>query len=516
MDDGLSSGFRLARNTAMLYFRMIVIMLIGLFTSRVVLASLGIDDYGTYTAVGGIVAMFSILTNSLGTSISRYITFELGHGDHEKLKRIFSTSVNIQLLMSLAAIILVETVGLWFLNTRMNIPAPRMCAARWVLHCSLAAFVFNLVSVPYNAAIIAHEKMDAFAYISILEAVLKLSIAYLLYVSPFDKLKTYALLYACVGLLVRAVYSIYSRSRFQECRYSPVLDKGLFKEMAAFAGWNVMGTGITLFNTQGINIITNIFFNVAVNAARGVVTQVEGMARQVVNSFTTALNPQITKSYASGDIDRMNSLVCKGAKFSYLLLLLVSVPIIFEAETLLGIWLKEVPEHSVLFLRLALVGMMCDVLGNSSAVACWATGDVKRYYIWIGSVGSLVFFITWALFAAGLPAFVSYVVYIIIYAVLVFVKILVLKRQIGFPAGMFVRKTILRIIPVTLLVFAVSAVPYLLMERTILRLFVTLAVSVAAMGVFTYSLCLDDSEREFAKCLAASFLNKISRRNEKD
>lgn len=509
MIEGHYNSGRLARNTVMLYIRMIVIMLIGLFTSRVILATLGIDDYGTFNAVAGIVAMFSLLTGSLGVSISRFITYEIGHGDEDKLKRIFSTSVNVQLIMSVIAVFLAETVGLWFLNTHMNIPVDRMGPARWVFHCSLAVFVFNLVSVPYNATIIAHERMDAFAYISILEAALKLLIAYLLYISPFDKLKTYALLYALVGLIIRIVYGVYSRSKFKECRYSATLDKPLLKEMASFAGWNMLGGGITLFNTQGINILTNIFFNVGVNAARGVVTQVEGMVRQVVNSFTTALNPQITKSYASGHIDEMSILVCKGAKFSYLLLLLVAVPIFYEAETLLNLWLKEVPDHTVLFLRLSLLGMMSDVLGNSSANACWATGDVKRYYLWVSSIGSLVFFLTWALFSFGLPAYVPYVIYIIIYSILVVVKIFVLKRLIGFPVAMFMKYTVSRILPVTVFAFTLSAIPSVLMEGSFLRLVLTCLVSVVTVAVSTYVFGFEHSEKQFTNNKILEFKQRI-------
>lgn len=340
---------RIAKNTLLLYFRTLFIMLVTLYTSRVVLNTLGVTDYGIYNVVGGVVMMFSVISGSLSSSISRFITYELGHGDFEKLKRIFSTSVNIQIGISILILVLAELFGVWFLNAKMNIPAERLSAANWVLQCSLLSFIINLISVPYNACIIAHERMSAFAYISILEAVLKLAVVYMLLVSPYDKLATYAILLVVVALIIRMAYSLYCRRHFEESRYKFVYDKPLVKEMTGFAGWSFFGNGAYMLNVQGVDMLINIFFGVTLNAARGVATQVQNAVMQFVNNFTVAVNPQITKSYAAGEMEYMYKLVCRGARFAYFLLLLFVVPIVCEADYILRLWLKLVPEYAPTF-----------------------------------------------------------------------------------------------------------------------------------------------------------------------
>ena len=263
---------RIAKNTLLLYFRLLITMSVGLYTSRVVLNVLGVNDYGVYNVVGGVVAMLSLFTGSLSAAISRFFAFALGKKDESKLNSVFSTSVSIQLTMAIAIIIIAEVLGFFFLD-RLNIPVERFDAARWVFHFAVLSFAINLISVPYNAAIIAHEKMSAFAYISILEAVLRLLIAFSLSISPYDKLITYAILFALVAVIIRIIYGIYCRINFQECRYNFSFDKNMLKEMSGFAGWNFFGSGAYLFNTQGVNIVTNIFFGVATNAARGITNQ---------------------------------------------------------------------------------------------------------------------------------------------------------------------------------------------------------------------------------------------------
>lgn len=486
---------RIAKNTLLLYFRMIFTMSVSLFTSRVILATLGIEDYGVNNVVAGFVTMFSFFSGSLGAAISRFLTYELGSGSTEKLKKIFSTCVNVQLLVSFFVVIFAETIGVWFLNTQLNVPETRIIAANWVFQFAVLGFIFNLVSVPYNASIIAHECMNVFAYISILEVMLKLIIVYMLYISPFDKLITYSILFAVVGLIIRIVYGVYCKRHFVECHYYMVLDKTMLKEILSFAGWNLMGTGAYLFNTQGVNIITNIFFGVTVNAARGIATQVEGVVKQFVNSFTTALNPQITKSYAAGNKDYMFKLVCRGAKYSYFLMLFFVIPFMFEAETILKLWLKEVPLYTSLFLRLTLIGTMFDLLGNSTANACWATGQVKRYYLWVGTIGAFVFFISWGLFACGFPAYTAYLTFIGIYIVIIFVKLYVIKGLLGFPVQMYYQEVFVRIILVTIVAFIIPSILYLLMDSSVFRLVVISGLNVLSTLLCIFLLGLEHSER---------------------
>lgn len=509
MPESVSSrSKRLVKNTVLLYVRMIFTMAVGLFTSRVILDVLGVQDYGVYNVVAGVVTMFSFFTSSLGVAISRFLTFELGRGDKDKLSKIFSTSVNIQLCMSLFIILLAETIGVWFLNTHLNIPSDRMGAANWVLQCAMLGFVFNLISVPYNAAIIAHERMGVFAYISILEVTLKLVIVYMLYISPFDKLITYSILFATVGLIIRIVYGLYCKKAFEECSYRFVLDKSMLKQMSGFAGWNMLGNGAVLFNNQGVNIVTNLYFGVTVNAARGIANQVEGIIRQFVNNFTTALNPQITKSYAAGDLDYLHNLVCKGSKYCYFLMLIFAVPFMYESDTILNLWLKEVPEHTSLFLKLTIWDNMIDVLGVPPAYACWATGNVKRYYIWIGSICSTVFFISWLLFELGFPAYTSYVVFMIVYLIMVITKLYIIKDLIGMRPSQFYRQTFMRIIPATIVSHAVCYIPYSMMDHSFLRLVVICVLSTATLSLLIYYTGLEKPEREVVRNKAMSFVKR--------
>ena len=430
MSQTLNNNKRIAKNTLLLYFRQLLLMFIGLFTSRVVLNSLGVENYGVYNVVGGIVAMFTLLTGSLSAAISRFINVGLGKGDIGRLNVIFSTAVNVQIGMAILVGLLCEIGGVWFLNTHLNIPIARMEAANWVLQLSIITFCINLISVPYNAAIIAHEKMNVFAYISILEGVFKLIVAYTLYVSPYDKLKTYAVLLTVIAIILRFIYGFYCGKTFKECHYHYVFDKQILKDISGFAGWNFFGSGAYLFNTQGVNIVTNLFFGVAANAARGVATQAEGIVKTFVTNFTTAINPQIMKSYAEGNLHYTFSLVCRGAKFSYCLMLIFAVPFMFETETIMTLWLKTYPPEAPLFLRLSMIGTMFDLLGNSTANAAWATGKIKRYYLYVATIGCLVFPISWICFEIGCPAYTSYIVFAVIYLLLVFVKLWILNGLI--------------------------------------------------------------------------------------
>ena len=306
---------RIAKNTLMLYIRMLFTMGVSLFTSRVILQALGVEDYGVYSVVGGIITMFSFINGGMVSATQRYLTFEIGKGNLLQLKKVFSTSLQIHALIALIVVILGETVGLWFLYEKMVIPADRMTAAFWVYQCSIVASVVSIMSVPYNADIIAHEKMSAFAYISILDVVLKLAIVYILYISRWDKLITYAVLILSIQVAIRYVYTRYCNKHFEETHYHHQLDKSLFKEMFAFAGWSFWGNLAHVLYTQGINMMLNIFFGPVVNAARGIAVQVQTAVQGFVGNFQMALNPQITKNYATGNLAQMHSLMFRSARF---------------------------------------------------------------------------------------------------------------------------------------------------------------------------------------------------------
>lgn len=503
---------RIAKNTLLLYVRMLFTMAVSLFTSRVILNTLGVEDYGINNVVGGIVTMFSVLSGSLSSSISRFITFELGKGNIERLKTIFSTGVNIQLGMSVLIIIIAEAVGIWFLNTKMNIPTDRMVAANWVFQCAILTFVLNLLSVPYNAAIIAHEKMSAFAYISVVEVSLKLIIVYMLMISPFDRLETYAVLLLLVGAVIRFIYGYYCKRHFEECTYHFVFDKPVLKEMTGFAGWNFLGNGAYMLNTQGVNILMNLYFGVAVNAARGIATQVDAALKQFVNNFTTAVNPQITKSYAQGDLDYMHKLVCRSAKFSAFLMMFFAVPIILETNTILTIWLKTVPDYAVIFLQWIIISSFMDtILANSLVTSMFATGKIKRYQIIVTTVGCLVFPLSWIAFKLGFEPQVGYILYFIIYTILLFVRLYLLKDMVKLPVMMYVREVLYKLVPVIVVGFAIPGILILTMDAGWLRLILVCLLSVLVTAASEYFIGLSNKEKDFVAEKIKLVIGKIKK-----
>lgn len=508
----LDNNKRIAKNTLLLYVRMLFTMAVSLFTSRVILNTLGVEDYGINNVVGGIVTMFSVLSGSLSSSISRFITFELGKGNIERLKTIFSTGVNIQLGMSVLIIIIAEAVGIWFLNTKMNIPTDRMVAANWVFQCAILTFVLNLLSVPYNAAIIAHEKMSAFAYISVVEVSLKLIIVYMLMISPFDRLETYAVLLLLVGAVIRFIYGYYCKRHFEECTYHFVFDKPVLKEMTGFAGWNFLGNGAYMLNTQGVNILMNLYFGVAVNAARGVATQVDAALKQFVNNFTTAVNPQITKSYAQGDLDYMHKLVCRSAKFSAFLMMFFAVPIILETNTILTIWLKTVPDYAVIFLQWIIISSFMDtVLANSLVTSMFATGKIKRYQIIVTTVGCLVFPLSWIAFKLGFEPQVGYIVYFIIYTILLFVRLYLLKDMVKLPVMMYIREVLYKLAPVIVVGFTIPGILILTMDAGWLRLILVCLLSVLVTAASEYFIGLSNKEKDFVAEKIKLVIGKIKK-----
>lgn len=488
---------RIAKNTLLLYVRMLFLMVVSLFTSRVILNALGVEDYGIYNVVGGIVAMFTILSGPLTTAISRFITFELGKGDKDKLKTIFTTSINIQLGLSLIIVLIGEIGGIWFLNSQMNIPASRMEAANCILQCSLGIFVLNLLSVPYNAAIIAHEKMGAYAYISILDITLKLVVAYVIMLSPYDRLSSYGILLLLEALVIRVIYGIYSKRKFEECTYHFTRDKGVLKEMVSFAGWNFLGVTAGTLNTQGVNILMNLYFGVGVNAARGIAVQASTAISQFVQSFTTAVNPQITKSYAAGDTTYMHSLVCRSSKFSAFLFLLIAIPLSVEAPMIFQIWLKNPPEYAVMFFRLGLLGILMDsVLANSLMTAIFATGDIKKYQVYVTIWGGLVFPITWIAYKLGATPEATYIIYFIMYCIVLYVRLRVIQQKMQLPMAQYTKVVLVRFVPVAILsLLSPLAVTYV-MPTSFLRIIVTTIVSLVMTGIVVYKIGLTAGERE--------------------
>lgn len=503
-----SNNKRIAKNTILLYIRMLIMLIISLYTSRVILRVLGVDDYGIYNVVGGVVSMFTLLSGSLSSAISRFITFELGRGDIYKQKIVFSTSVNIQLILIFFLFLVFETLGVWFLNNKMMIPEGRLVAANWVLQFSIITFAINLLAVPYNALIISHEKMAAFAYISLFEAFAKLGVAFLIIKSPIDRLIYYGLLLVIVSVIVRFLYVWYCNKNFVESSYKAQIDKKLTSEMLSFAGWNFFGAGSTQLMNQGVDVLSNVFFGVAVNAARGIATQVNGAVISFVNSFTTAVNPQITKSYASGDYDYMKNLMYRSSKFSYYLLLFFAIPLILETNIVLKLWLIEVPEYAVNFVRLIICISLVYVISNSMITVMLATGNVKKYQLIIGGLGMLVFPFSWLAFSLGLPPESSFIVMLLIYVIQTFARIILIRDMVGISAKYFCKDIIFVIVKVTFLAIMLPLLLYIILEESIIRLALLTLSSSFMVALSVYRFGLTPSEKDFVLSYAKRFIHK--------
>ena len=362
MQDNSANNKRIAKNTILLYGRMLLTMAVSLYTSRVVLNILGVEDYGIYNVVGSVVTMFAFLNGALITSTQRYLTFELGRGDYDQLKKVFTTSIVIHAIIASLIVILAETIGLWFFYNKMVIPESRMTAAMWVYQLSIVTMVIQVMSAPYNSIIIAHERMGVFAVISILETILKLAIVYLLLVLSGDKLVLYAILVAVVQLLIRFVYTSFCKKNFEESQIIKGIDKTLLKEIGKFAGWNIWGNlAATLFGT-GLNLLLNVFFGPVVNAARGIALQVESSIAQFSTNFLMAVNPQVTKLYAQNNLQEMRVLLSRASKFACYLMLMLSLPVMIETPVILTVWLKLVPDYTIPFLRLILCVAIIDAM----------------------------------------------------------------------------------------------------------------------------------------------------------
>ena len=375
------SNKRIAKNTLFLYCRMLLLMVVHLYTARVVLAALGIDDYGIYNVVGGIVVLFSFINGALSSATQRFINFELGRSDIDTVRNVFSVSMNVHLCVAIVVLILSETIGLWFLNTQMNIAPERMDAARWVFHFSIIATFIRFIQVPYNASVIACEKMSFFVWIGILEAVLLLFNAFLVDKITTDKLKLYSVLVCGVSAAVFICYKWFCRAKVEFARYRMIWDKKLFGRLMSFSGWMLLGSAATVGSTQGVNIVLNIFNGVAVNAAMGICNQVNNAVNQFVTNFQTAFSPQIVKLYASGEKAQLQRLINRASRFSFLLLFALALPLIANMDLILNLWLEEVPQYAAAFCSLILIASLVDSASKPVGLAIHATGRVKYYNI---------------------------------------------------------------------------------------------------------------------------------------
>ena len=501
---------RIAKNTLLLYVRMLFTMAISLYTSRVVLHVLGVTDYGVYNVVGGVITLLGFLTNSMSGASSRYITFSLGKGDMGEMRRTFGNILSIHFLLAGVVLLLGETIGLWFVLEKLRIPADRMDAALWVYHLSVLTAMLGVVSVPYNAAIIAHERMRAFAYIGIVDALLKLVIVYLLWVMPYDKLVIYALLLFGVQVFDRIVYGWYCVRHFEETRARFLFDKRLFREMFAYAAWTMNGNLAVVGYTQGINILLNLFYGPVVNAARGIATQVQTVAQSFCSNFQTALNPQLTKSYARGDLLRMHQLLTQSSKFSFFILWLIALPLMLEAPLVLRWWLGIVPEHTENFLRLILCASMLSTLSNPLLVSVHATGNLKRFQLIEGTMLLSIVPIAYLLLKLfGIRPEYVFCVHIVVELCTQYARMRIVLPMIAMRVSHYAREVVWPIVKVVLVAPVIPLMVYLLLRQSVASFLLVCTVSVLSLCLAVYCLGCSRSERESLKVMA---LAKITRR----
>ena len=501
---------RIAKNTLFLYFRMFITTIVALYTSRIVLKELGVEDFGIYNVIGGFVVFFAVIKSSMVHSTQRFLNYELGLKDFEKARTYFSTSINIHAILSLSFILLAETVGLWFVNNYINIPDGKMVAANWVYQFSIIATAINIMSAPYNAAIIAYERMSVYAYISILEVVLKLVIVYLLVLSA-DKLVTYSFLVMVVGVIVMACYVTYCIRNFYVCKYRYSKDKADYRALLGFSWWSFFGSVANMGNNQGLAVILNMYFGVVVNAAMGIANQINAAIYHFVSNFQTAFNPQIIKSYAAGDMEYFKNLILNTSKYSYYLLFFMALPVVICAPEVISLWLGQIPEYSVNFFRLMMAFLLIDAIQGPLWVSAQATGKIRNYQLLMSAlIISNVPLSIVTLYFVRVPE-IALVIKVIVNGITATARVWYLHRLYSFPVMRYVKE----VVALCLIISVISAIPPIAVSRIfdngILKIAVTLAVSVLTTGTAVYFLGLKHQEKRYVKLALSKFKNKIKR-----
>lgn len=505
--DQESNNKRIAINASLLYVRMLILVIIGLYTSRVILNALGVDDYGLYNVIGGIVIMFSFVNYAMMNSTQRYITFALGKGDKKQTNRVFITSFNIHILISISILILAETIGLWFFYNKLNIPPTREYACLWVYQLSIITAIINVIIVPYNALIIAHEKMSAFAYISLFDGFAKLFIAYIISIISTDRLIVYSILVFLVLFIDGLIYFVFCYLKFRESHLFLYHNMKLTKEMSSFAIWSLLGNLGYVAATQGLNLLLNIFFNPAINAARAIAVQVQNMLLNFSTNIENAIKPQITKSYSINEKERFENLLYTSARFSFFSLLILSMPIIFETKEILTLWLNIVPEHTVNFIRIVLITSLIESLTSPLLTAVQANGKIKIYQLSVGSIYILILPFSYiVLLFFEIPELV-FIVNLLISLILQFVKLNICCSIIDIKRIVYAKKVFKKSITVTIFLVAILSFQRILMDEGLLRTFITLLLSSVSTLFLIYIYGIENNERKYILKKIKSLVN---------
>lgn len=504
----ISSNRTIAKNTVLLYGRMVFTMLVSLYTSRVLLSTLGVIDDGIHNVVGGVVGMFTFLKGTLSGATSRFITFELGKGDKERLHQTFSAALLVHIILALALIAVLETGGLWYVNNKLNVPADRLHAAKVVYQLSVISIFFTVTQVPYNASIIAHEKMGVFAYMSILDVVAKLLICYVVVISPFDKLITYSALGLAISIGIRMIYRIYCIRHFEECHYMKTNDKSIIKPILAFSGWDLFGNFSAMARDQGVDLIQNYFFGPAINSAAGKAGTICNVVNGLANNFLTAIKPSIVKAYSIGDIKKMEALMIDAAKYSYVCLMLFAAPFFFESKFVIDLWLKNPPEYAEVFCSVGLGLAVLISMFLPLVYAIHASGKIRFMSIVNGAIWLTVVPISYFMLKAGSAPIVPYVVKYFLLAFVVISNFYSVKKNIPeFDRWLFIRKASLPSLLSAIIVLVSGYCAYSLFDGpSWWRILSVCAATTISLGLSSFFIVFDKHIRELAIAKIKSIL----------
>lgn len=494
-----TSNKLIVKNTLFLYFRQFFTLGLSLYTSRLTLKVLGVTDFGIYAAVGGITALLSILTSSMSTSTQRFMTFELGKGQYSKLNKVYITSVQIHVLLSVILFILGETIGIWFIHNKLTIPVERFEIASYVFQLALLDCLLNILNVPNQAAIIAHEDMGTFAMFSIVDGILKFVSVLILFLISWDKLLAYAIFLFLILLINRIASIIYCRYKYPEIRYKNTFDKSMAKEMFSLTGWNIVLNISVMGFIQGVNILLNIFFGPVLNAAYTVAMQAYSGIRSFCSSFQLASNPQLIKSYSTGDLERMHTLLITVCKMSFFLIFFLSLPFVINAGTILKLWLGEVPEHTTAFFILLMLYAYLDVFAYPMDVAAQATGKVKKYNTLISLATISTLPVSYILYLYGLFPEIIYVVAITMSFIGLIARIVVLSNLIHIKKADFINKVFIKSLLVGVLSSILPLIAFQIMEEGFVRLILIFAISFLSTGLAIYKIGLTLEETKIVK-----------------
>lgn len=501
-----SNNKRIAKNAVMLYIRMFIAMAVGLYTSRIVLATLGVEDYGIYSIVGSIVAMMGFLNAAMAGATSRFLTVELGKGDLERLTKTFSSAMMIHILIAIVVLIVSETIGLWFLCNKLVIPAERMEAAHWVYQLSILGSVIAIIQVPYNASIISHERMELYAYVEILNVSLKLLIVYLLLIAEMDKLIVYAILMLVVSFIIFAIYYLYCKRNFRECFFRWMWDRDYIRPMLSFSGWDLFSNMAVTTRQQGTNFLVNMFFGVAFNAASGVATTVVGMTETFAQNILNAFRPQIIKYYAAGDYGKSVNLIYNAGKWSGILIVLIAIPLSFEIDYIMYLWLGNPPEYAALFCKIMIVSTCIYISDRAINAGIFATGHIRKQSVYASFIYLIVLVFIYISYKLGLPVETAYYLSCAVYAVTLLMRLLILKQLIPtFSLRFYLYKVIL---PILFIAVLISIPVYFVKEQMsqgFFRLVVVGLVDILVGGISVLLIALDSNQRSLLYEKAKAF-----------